>query len=72
MNAQIATLLKQQGKNITLLIVCGSIVSVVVPTAADTIMSAVCLAVGAPVAVQKWAERKTAKERADETAQTVT
>lgn len=57
MDARLNAVLKQRGKNITLLIVGGTIVSIVHPEAAAAIMSAVCLAVGAPAVADNWAAK---------------
>jgi hypothetical protein len=54
MNDAMATFIKQKGKNITLLIVCGTLVALYHEEAAIAVMTAVSLAVGAPAVAEKW------------------
>jgi hypothetical protein len=62
MNEHLASVLRQRGKNLTLLIVIGGIVAVVHKEAAVAVMTAVCLAVGAPAVADNWAAKAAAKE----------
>lgn len=54
MDQALAEFIKQKGKNLTLLIIAGTIISVVHDGAAVAVFSAVCLAVGAPAVAEKW------------------
>lgn len=55
MNEGLTNVFKQQEKNITLLIVCGTLVAVVHPSVAAAVMSGVCTAVGASFVARNWA-----------------
>ena len=54
MNEHIGAFLRQRGKNITLLIVCGTLVALYHEEAAVAGFTAVALAVGAPAVAEKW------------------
>jgi hypothetical protein len=54
MNEALAKFMTQKGKNITLLIICGTAVALFHKEAAVAVMSAVALAVGAPAVAEKW------------------
>lgn len=54
MNDALLSLARQRGKNITLLVVCGTLVALVHADAAVAVMSAVAVAVGAPAVAETW------------------
>jgi hypothetical protein len=58
MNEHLASILRQRGKNLTLLIVCGTAIAWVHADAAIAIFSAVCVAVGAPAVADNWTSSK--------------
>lgn len=61
MNDQIASIIKQRGKNLTLLVICGTLVSMFHPEVAAAVMAGVCTAVGASFVAENWAG-KTSEE----------
>ena len=61
MNEQISAILRQRGKNLTLLIACGTLVSLVHPAVAVGVMGGVCTAVGASFVAENWAGKGVAE-----------
>ena len=59
MDAQLAALMRQRGKVIALLVVCGTLVSLVHPTTASTVFPSVALAAGALGGMEAWASAQT-------------
>lgn len=54
MNDALASFVRQKGKNMTLLIVCGFVIALTHREAAASVFAALCLAVGAPAVAEKW------------------
>lgn len=63
MNEALLSLARQRGKNITLLVLCGTLVAIVHPDSAVPVMSAVALAVGAPAVADLWQHPSTGETK---------
>ena len=57
MTDNLASVMRQRGKVVTLLVLCGTVVSLVHPESATTIFPSVSLAVGALAGMEAWAAR---------------
>jgi hypothetical protein len=53
----LASIMKQRGKVVTLLVLCGTVVSLVHPESATTIFPSISLAVGALAGMEAYAAR---------------
>lgn len=53
----LASIMRQRGKVVTLLVLCGTVVSLVHPESATTIFPSVSLAVGALAGMEAYASR---------------
>lgn len=54
----LAGIMRQRGKVVTLLVVCGTVVSLVHPESATTIFPSISLAVGALAGMEAWSASK--------------
>lgn len=57
MTDNLASVMRQRGKVVTLLVLCGTVVSLVHKEAAGTIFQGLALAVGALASMEAWAAR---------------
>lgn len=57
MNEQLARIMKQRGKVVALLVICGTAVALVHKEAAAAIFAAVAVPVGALAAMEAWAAK---------------
>lgn len=57
MNDQIARIMKQRGKVVALLVICGTAVALVHKEAAAAIFAAIAVPVGALAGVEAWASK---------------
>jgi hypothetical protein len=57
-NADLASIMRQRGKVVTLLVICGTVVSLVHKDAAGSIFQGLALAVGALASMEAWSAAK--------------
>lgn len=63
MSESFARFLEQRGKNLTLLILCGTLIAFFNEEVAGTIFTALCLAVSAPAVAEKWPSASTGETK---------